>query len=100
MIYDLLWTIVQYKHSKGREKKNSQGPRWRPLWPKETCCVSKADGHPIKKLVRQHPKLLEEAEVAGHLGEVVAAHFLVVEEELLQKEVAAEGYQQTAAEAH
>jgi hypothetical protein len=56
---------------------------------------------PVKKLVRQPPKLLVVGEVAGHLGVVVVAHFLVVGEgEHFQKEVVAEGYQQTAAKAH
>lgn len=40
-------------------------------------------------------------EVAGHSGEAAVAHFLVVEvEEHFQKEAAAEGCQQIAAEAH
>jgi hypothetical protein len=55
---------------------------------------------PVKKLVRQRSKLLVVVEVVDHLGEVVA-HFLAVgEEEHFQKEVVAEGYQQTAAEVH
>lgn len=40
-------------------------------------------------------------EVAGHLGEEVVAHFLVVgAEEHFRKVVVAEGYQQIAAEVH